>query len=228
MAESSFSKFRNTAGRSGRAGIFQQSAPPLRLQKPGLDMTTPTPQGVPELLPCPFCGCAAGYVKHSAGMLGTQGFDKWDAAACKHCRATIGACDRRFRCREDARDAWNRRVASPPPPPAVGRQSVCFSQNSENETQDILTLKSAAQTVGRQPLTEEQIEDLRGEANRGYCIDREEYLKAFRDAEAAHGIRCLTCNGHGLVGGMTVEGGEGWPCPVCASPESVQGTEGWA
>lgn len=75
-----------------------------------------------ELKPCPFCGCAAGYVKHSAGMLGTQGFDKWDAVACKHCRATIGACDRRFRCREDARDAWNRRAA--PPLPAVGRQPL--------------------------------------------------------------------------------------------------------
>lgn len=64
-----------------------------------------------ELRPCPFCSCAAGYVKHSAGVQGTQGFDKWDAVACKHCRATVGACDRRFRCREDARDAWNRRAA---------------------------------------------------------------------------------------------------------------------
>jgi hypothetical protein len=38
------------------------------------------------------------------------------------------------------------------------------------------------------PLTDEQIEDLLGEANRGFCIEREDYFKAFRDAEAAHGI----------------------------------------
>ena len=63
-----------------------------------------------DLLPCPMCGCAATFVKHSAGMPGTQGFDKWDAVACKHCRTTVGACDRRFRCREDAAAAWNRRV----------------------------------------------------------------------------------------------------------------------
>jgi hypothetical protein len=63
-----------------------------------------------ELLDCPFCGCKATFVKHSAGVPGTQGFDKWDAVACKHCRATVGACDRRFRCREDAAAAWNRRM----------------------------------------------------------------------------------------------------------------------
>lgn len=49
-----------------------------------------------DLKGCPFCGCAATYVKHSAGMPGTQGYDKWDAVACKHCRATVGACDRRI------------------------------------------------------------------------------------------------------------------------------------
>lgn len=63
-----------------------------------------------ELKPCPFCGCAATFVKHSAGMPGTQGHDKWDAVACKHCRATVGACDRRFRERDDAAKAWNLRV----------------------------------------------------------------------------------------------------------------------
>jgi|GEM_PF-2576048 len=69
-----------------------------------------------DLLPCPMCGCAATFVKHSAGMPGTQGFDKWDAVACKHCRTTVGACDRRFRCREDAAAAWNRRVPCFPAP----------------------------------------------------------------------------------------------------------------
>lgn len=62
------------------------------------------------LKPCPFCGCAATFVKHSAGMLGTMGFDQWHAVACKHCWATVGACDRRFRERDDAARAWNLRV----------------------------------------------------------------------------------------------------------------------
>ena len=38
------------------------------------------------------------------------------------------------------------------------------------------------------PLTDEQMDYLHGEANRGYCIEPEEYSKAFRDAEKAHGI----------------------------------------
>ena len=37
-------------------------------------------------------------------------------------------------------------------------------------------------------LTPEQIEDMRGEANRGFNIEREDYFKAVRDTEAAHGI----------------------------------------
>lgn len=86
-----------------------------------------TSTSTPALAPCPFCGCAATFVKHSAGIRGTQGFDQWDAVACKHCRATVGACDRRFRCREDALNAWNRRTAPaastpelPPLPPESG------------------------------------------------------------------------------------------------------------
>lgn len=71
-----------------------------------------------DLKDCPFCGCAATYVKHSAGMPGTLGHDKWDAVACKHCRATVGACDRRFRSRDDARAAWNCRIAAQPTPAA--------------------------------------------------------------------------------------------------------------
>ncbi|XJC77668.1 hypothetical protein ACHFCA_16700 [Delftia tsuruhatensis] len=39
------------------------------------------------------------------------------------------------------------------------------------------------------PLSDEQIDDLHGEANRGFDIGREEYFKAFRDAEHAHGIK---------------------------------------
>ncbi len=41
----------------------------------------------------------------------------------------------------------------------------------------------------REPLTDEQVDDLHGEANRGFCIEREDYFKAFRDAEVAHCIK---------------------------------------
>jgi hypothetical protein len=40
----------------------------------------------------------------------------------------------------------------------------------------------------RTPLTEGQIDDMLGEANRGFCIERDDYIKAVRDAEHAHGI----------------------------------------
>lgn len=66
-----------------------------------------------ELLSCPFCGGAATFVKHSAGVPKTQAFDSWDAVACKSCGATVGACDRRFRSRDDARGIWNRRASLP-------------------------------------------------------------------------------------------------------------------
>ena len=72
-----------------------------------------------ELKPCPMCGCAATFVKHSEGMPGTQGYDQWDAVACKHCRATVGASDRRFRNRDDAQAAWNRRAPDAQPEPAA-------------------------------------------------------------------------------------------------------------
>ncbi|WP_432490414.1 hypothetical protein, partial [Flavonifractor plautii] len=39
------------------------------------------------------------------------------------------------------------------------------------------------------PLSDERVDDLHGEANRGFDIGREEYFKAFRDAESAHGIK---------------------------------------
>lgn len=41
----------------------------------------------------------------------------------------------------------------------------------------------------RKPLTDELIEDLRSDANRGFNIDKDDYFKAFRDAEAAHNIK---------------------------------------
>jgi len=63
-----------------------------------------------ELLPCPFCGVHARFVRHSAGMRGTMGFDSWHAVACAGCGATVGACDRRFREREEAAKVWNTRL----------------------------------------------------------------------------------------------------------------------
>jgi len=68
-----------------------------------------------ELKPCPFCGGGAAYVKHSAGVPKTMGFDHWNAVACRVCGATVGACDRRFRNKDDAAAAWNLR-----PVPAHG------------------------------------------------------------------------------------------------------------
>ena len=63
-----------------------------------------------DLLPCPFCGNGASYIKHSAGIPGTNGFDSWHAVACRSCGATVGACDRRFRNKDDAAKVWNRRA----------------------------------------------------------------------------------------------------------------------
>lgn len=62
-----------------------------------------------ELLPCPMCGGHARFVKHSAGIRGTLGFYSWDAVSCACCGLTVGACDRRFREKEDAAKAWNTR-----------------------------------------------------------------------------------------------------------------------
>lgn len=114
---------------------------------------------IEALLDCPFCGCAAGYVKHSAGVKGTQGFDSWDAVACKHCRATVGACDRRFRCREDARDAWNRRIPT-----------------------------ASAPAAEREPLTPERIEALRDEVLDRLGPMEATFVDFTRAIEAAHGI----------------------------------------
>ncbi|CAN7446853.1 hypothetical protein LJR066_002789 [Acidovorax sp. LjRoot66] len=52
----------------------------------------------------------------------------------------------------------------------------------------LLAAAAQPQPQPAQPLTDEQVAYLCGEANRGYCIDREDYFKAFRDAEEAHGI----------------------------------------
>ncbi|MGJ7544593.1 Lar family restriction alleviation protein [Variovorax sp. LT1R16] len=63
------------------------------------------------LAACPFCEGRARFVKHSAGMKATVGYDQWDAVACSRCGATVGACDRRFRNKDDAAKAWDLRAA---------------------------------------------------------------------------------------------------------------------
>lgn len=59
---------------------------------------------------------------------------------------------------------------------------------SECDGTGVVAALRASSPAERQPLTDEQIEDMRGEANRGMNIERDDYFKAFRDAEFIHGI----------------------------------------
>jgi hypothetical protein len=54
---------------------------------------------------------------------------------------------------------------------------------------DAQDLRKGGVPTERKPLTDKQVDDLHSEANRGLFIEREDYFKAFRDAEAAHGIK---------------------------------------
>lgn len=81
-------------------------------------MTEPT-----ELLLCPFCGGTARKVKHSAGVPGTTGYDRWHGVACAGCNACVGARDRRFRTSTDAIAVWNTRAPQPTQAvPPAGRE----------------------------------------------------------------------------------------------------------
>ena len=70
---------------------------------------------------------------------------------------------------------------------ACGR-CVCVECNTHIEAQQVVVpvWTIAAERV---PLSDEAVEDLRGDANRGFNIEREDYFKAFRDAEKAHNIK---------------------------------------
>jgi hypothetical protein len=48
----------------------------------------------------------------------------------------------------------------------------------------------------RKPLTGAQIDDMLADANRGYCIERDDYIKAVRDAERAHGLGLSMADGN--------------------------------
>lgn len=82
------------------------------------------------------------------------------------------------------------RAAIMAPIPAVMLDSHTAQQNLMNGTHYKAMLAAAPKIapVERQPLSNDEVEDLRGDANRGFNIEREDYFKAFRDAEAAHGI----------------------------------------
>lgn len=110
-----------------------------------------------DLKDCPMCGCAATFVKHSAGMPGTQGYDKWDAVACKHCRTTVGACDRRFRSKDDAATAWNRRAQHSTAEPFGYFRADSFGWTDCAATDDgaVALYEAAPQQA---PLTDEQID----------------------------------------------------------------------
>ena len=84
---------------------------------------TDTASAAPSLAPCPFCGGAAAFVKHSAGMPRTMGYDQWHGVSCRSCNACVGASDRRFRERSDALAAWNRRAPQP-----VAREPLTASE----------------------------------------------------------------------------------------------------
>lgn len=65
---------------------------------------------MPEpLKSCPFCGGAAKFIKRSVGIPGTMGHDAWHAISCGGCNAGIAYDDNRFRDKDDAAKAWNRR-----------------------------------------------------------------------------------------------------------------------
>ena len=83
-----------------------------------------------------------------------------------------------------------------PPPFRAGGQQIADDGNDKvfcdlwerGQVEAHARAAVEADRAQRKPLTDEQIDGLHGEANRGYCIERDDYFKAFRDAERAHGI----------------------------------------
>jgi hypothetical protein len=60
------------------------------------------------------------------------------------------------------------------------------------------------------------------ETNVTLLLERDKMRERAEKAEAALATaKCKMCNGHGLVGCMTPEGGEGWPCPDCEARAAV-------
>lgn len=66
---------------------------------------------VTTLLPCPFCSGNAKFLQRSIGIKGTMGHDWWHSIQCSRCNAAVGYDDNRYRDKQDAIKAWNKRVA---------------------------------------------------------------------------------------------------------------------
>lgn len=77
-------------------------------------------------------------------------------------------------------------------PPTVSRERVKDRRwigEGEELNAAVIWTRAEQPTVQKlEPLTNEQIEEFHGEANRGFDIGHDEYFKAFRDGERAHGI----------------------------------------
>lgn len=166
-----------------------------------------------ELLPCPFCGGPVeleqtvssrewwGVVcRNTANRGGTCAIQQMPSAS-----------------QDAAIERWNRRAPAAPVPQLDAVRKAAKSaldlleyvkkapsdagfidwQASEVEKELRAALSGEtslprlpdAAPVQRAPLTDEQIDYLRGEANRGFDIEREHYFKAFRAIERAHGIK---------------------------------------
>ena len=113
---------------------------------------------------CPCCGGTARKVKHSAGVPGTTGYDRWHGVACAGCNACVGARDRRFRTSAAAIAVWNTRTPQP----------------------------TQAQ-AGAVPLTVEQVKAILLEAGYGSynapVPERAAFISGLRHSERAHGIK---------------------------------------
>lgn len=132
-----------------------------------------------QLRPCPFCGCedVALWLKHRV--------------LCPRCEAE-GPSESEEAAVNLA--AWNRRATAGTGEPVAtvytmealvpGGSVKCHAQLHKALPAGT-KLYAAPQ---RAPLTDAQIDDLHGDSNRGFSIERDDYFKAFRDAERAHGI----------------------------------------
>lgn len=155
-----------------------------------------------QLKPCPFC-------------LGTDA--RMSPPTCTK-RTPYNPADRAFpkvrcpcgaeKCGDDwdqsgktAIAAWNRRTqASAEPVLFVSAEQLAAHRDPDEPGEHGRYLPTRKTPAGnftqplfvavpkQTPLTDEQIDDLHGESNRGFSIEREDYFKAFRDAERAHGI----------------------------------------
>lgn len=147
-------------------------------------MTTDTT----PLAPCPFCGCPARPVKHSAGVPRTMGYDQWHGVSCTACNACVGASDRRFRAASEAAAAWNRRA--PQQAPASGAEFalsalVAAGHVSQDLVDRAIALPGAPQPVAREPLTDDRLREIERMHVYAHTATLMDFARAI---ERAHGI----------------------------------------